>query len=143
MNILAVVKTTVILITRQKTMKTAWYVDDDPEMLQAISLMMNLLDFEVKPFRNARTAAEELKEFRPHLLILDIHMPEISGMDLLEFVRRQPELDSLPVLMLTYEHSDKKIACAMKKGANGFMIKPVTLDELDAAIRKAMILTPQ
>jgi len=123
-------------------MKTAWYVDDDPEMLQAISLMMKLLDFEVKPFRNARTAATELKEFRPHLLILDINMPEISGLDLLEFVRRQPELDTLPVLMLTYEYSDIRVAKAMKKGANGFMVKPVTLDELDEAIKKAISFVP-
>ena len=124
-------------------MKTAWYVDDDSEMLQAISLMMQLLDYKVKPFTNARTVAAELKEFRPHLLILDINMPEVSGMDLLEYVRRQPELDSLPILMLTYEHSDLRVANAMKKGANGFMCKPVTLEELDAAIQKAIAFTPQ
>jgi DNA-binding response OmpR family regulator len=119
-------------------MKIAWYVDDDADMIQAVSLMMKLLDFEVKPFLTARAAAAELKEFRPHLLILDLNMPEISGLDLLEFVRRRPELDDLPILMLTSEHTDAKIDQAMERGANGYVLKPVTLEELEAAIIRVM-----
>jgi len=119
-------------------MKIAWYVDDDSDMIQAVSLMMKLLDFEVKPFLSARAAAAELKEFRPHLLILDMNMPEVSGMDLLEFVRRQPELDDLPVLMLTSEDADAKLDQALEKGADGVVLKPVTLEELEAAIKKVM-----
>jgi DNA-binding response OmpR family regulator len=119
-------------------MKIAWYVDDDAEMIEAVSLMMKLLDFDVKPFLSARDAAAELKEFRPHLLILDLNMPEISGMDLLEFVRRRPELEGLPILMLTSEDADAMLDLAMEKGANGYALKPVTLEELDAAIKRVM-----
>lgn len=119
-------------------MKIAWYVDDDSEMIQAVSLMMKLLDFEVKPFLSARAAAAELKEFRPHLLLLDINMPEVSGLDLLEFVRRRPELEGLPVLMLTSDDTDVMIERAMKRGANGYVLKPVTLEELEAAINQIM-----
>ena len=119
-------------------MKIAWYVDDDAEMIQAVSLMMKLLDFEVKPFLTARAAAAELKEFRPHLLILDVNMPEVSGIDLLEFVRRESRLDDLPVLMLTSEHTDLKIDEAMQRGANGYLLKPVTLEELETAIKQVL-----
>ena len=87
-------------------MKTAWYIDDDQDMIQAISLMMGLLDFEVKPFLNARTAAGELQFSQPDLLILDVNMPEVSGIDMLEFVRRKPELNHLPIVMLSSEHTD-------------------------------------
>lgn len=119
-------------------MKIAWYVDDDADMIQAVSLMMKLLDFEVKPFLLAREAAAQLQEFKPHILILDMNMPEISGLDLLEYIRRCPELDSLPILVLTSEHTDAKIDQAIARGANGVLSKPVTLEELEAAIQQVM-----
>ena len=118
--------------------KIAWYVEDDSEMIQAISLMMQLLDYEVKPFLTANAAAGELKEFRPHLLLLDIHLPEISGLDLLEFVRRRPELDRLPILIISSDHADAKVDEALEKGADGYIIKPVTLEELEEAIQGAI-----
>lgn len=120
-------------------MKIAWYVDDDAEMIQAVSLMMKLLGFEVKPFLTARAAAAELQEFRPHLLILEPNIPEVSGLDLLEYVRRHPELDSLPILVLTSEHTDTKIDQVMTRGADGVVLKPVTLEELKAAIQRVMV----
>ena len=64
-------------------MKTAWHVDDDQEMIQAIKLMMKLLDFEVKPFLKPRAASKAFVDDRPDLLILDINMPEVSGIDML------------------------------------------------------------
>lgn len=119
-------------------MKTAWYIDDDQEMIQAISLMMGLLDFEVKPFLNARKAAGELQFSRPDLLILDVNMPEVSGIDMLEFVRTKSELDHLPILMLSSEHTDAQVEEALEKGADGYVLKPATLDELEKAIQKAI-----
>jgi DNA-binding response OmpR family regulator len=118
-------------------MKTAWYIDDDQDMIQAISLMMGLLDFEVKPFLNARTAAGELQLSQPDLLILDINMPEVSGIDMLEFVRRKPELDQLPIVMLSSEHTDAQVEEALKKGADAYVLKPATMEELEKAIGQA------
>jgi CheY-like chemotaxis protein len=74
---------------------------------------------------------------RPDLLLLDISMPEISGVDMLEFVRRRPEWKSLPVLMLSSEFADVQVDQALAMGANGFVGKPVTIEELDLAIARA------
>jgi DNA-binding response OmpR family regulator len=119
-------------------MKTAWYIDDDQEMIQAISLMMQLLGFEVRPFLNARKAAAEILNARPDLLILDVNMPEVSGIDMLEFVRNKPELDSLPILMLSSEHTDLQVDEALSKGADAYVLKPAMLDELEKGIRQAI-----
>jgi two-component system alkaline phosphatase synthesis response regulator PhoP len=118
-------------------MKTAWYIDDDQDMIQAISLMIGLLDFEVKPFLNARTAAGELQFSQPDLLILDINMPEVSGIDMLEFVRRKPEFDHLPIVMLSSEHTDAQVEEALGKGADAYVLKPATMEELEKAISRA------
>jgi two-component system alkaline phosphatase synthesis response regulator PhoP len=118
-------------------MRTAWYVDDDQEMIQAISLMMQLLDFEVKPFVAARVAARALENERPELLILDVNMPEVNGIDLLEYIRLRECFNDLPVVMLSSEHTDAKVDEALDKGADAYMMKPVTLDEIEIAINTA------
>ncbi len=118
-------------------MKTAWYVDDDREMIQAVTLMMQLLDFEVRPFIAARDVAKALEENCPDLLILDINMPEVNGIDLLEFIRLRECFNHLPVVMLSSEHTDVKVDEALQKGADAYMMKPVTVNELEDAINKA------
>lgn len=120
-------------------MATIWFVDDDVEMSEAIRLMLGLLDHRMRHFPAARLAATALQqETPPDLLLLDISMPEVSGLDLLEFVRRRPEWDHLPVLMLSSEAVDAQVDRALVLGADGFVGKPVTLDELESAIAQAI-----
>ena len=120
-------------------MRSAWIVDDDDEMAHAVKLMLELLDFEVATYRHARLAAEELLQGRrPDLMILDINMPEVTGMDMLEFIRRRAELKNLPVVMLSTEATDIRVDEAMKLGANAFAFKPVTIEELEAAIGRVL-----
>jgi two-component system chemotaxis response regulator CheY len=71
-------------------------------------------------------------------MILDINMPEVTGMDMLEFLRRRPELKDLPVIMLSTEATDVRVDEAMRLGANAFVFKPVTIDELEAAIGRVL-----
>jgi DNA-binding response OmpR family regulator len=119
-------------------MKQIWVVDDDEEMTRAIRLMLKLLDCEVTGFLNARSAAQTLLSGRqPDLMILDINMPEVSGMDMLEFLRRRAEWKHLPVLMLSSEASDVTIDKAMQLGADGYVSKPVTIEELEKAMNTA------
>ena len=106
-------------------------------MIQAVTLMMQLLDFKVKPFNAARDAAKALEETCPDLLILDINMPEVNGIDLLEFIRLRECFNHLPVVMLSSEHTDAKVDEALQKGADAYMMKPVTIDELEDAINTA------
>ena len=112
-----------------------WFVDDDEEMGRAIRLMLGLLNHEMRQFTNARIAARGLIQGeRPDLLILDISMPDVNGIDMLEFVRRRPEWKELPILMLSSEASDQQIDQCLELGADGFVAKPVTIDELETAI---------
>jgi DNA-binding response OmpR family regulator len=112
-----------------------WLVDDDEDMGQAVRLMLSLLDHEMRQFTNARIAAKNLNQGeRPELLILDISMPEVNGIDMLEFIRRRPEWKELPILMLSSEATDQQVDQCLELGADGFIAKPVTIDELEAAI---------
>ena len=119
-------------------MRNVWVVDDDEEMIRAIGLMLKMLDCEVMSFHNARSAAQTLLTGkRPQVLILDINMPEVSGLDLLEFLRRRPEWKDLPIIMLSSESADSTVDQALQLGADAFIMKPVTLEELDRAMATA------
>ena len=72
-----------------------WIVDDDKDMQEAVSLMLKLLDCKTRHFNGPRPAVQALLDGTiPDLLILDINMPEVSGLDMLEFLRRRKEWKS-------------------------------------------------
>ena len=119
-------------------MKKVWIVDDDQEMSTAMSMMLKLLNCETRSFINARSAVQSLqKGKRPDMFVLDINMPEFSGLDLLEYLRRHPEWEKLPVVMLSSEAADVTVDEAMALGADSYVMKPVTLEELGKAIDTA------
>jgi two-component system chemotaxis response regulator CheY len=119
-------------------MKQVWIIDDDEEMSNAIGLMLKMLNCEVTTFKSARSAAQRLLTGKtPHLMILDINMPEVSGLDLLEFLRRRKEWKELPVIMLSSEAADNLVDKALQLGADSYLMKPATIEELEKAIATA------
>ncbi|MBE0681633.1 MAG: response regulator [Anaerolineales bacterium] len=119
-------------------MKEIWIVDDDEEMGRAIGLMLKLLECNTKHFLNSRSAAQALLAGgSPELMVLDINMPEVSGLDLLEFLRRRKEWKDLPVIMLSSEAADVMVEKAMQLGADGYVMKPVTIEELEKVMSQA------
>jgi DNA-binding response OmpR family regulator len=123
---------------KRTDVKHVWIVDDDEEMGHAIGLMLKLLDCETRLFDNPRPAAQALLAGgRPDLMILDINMSEVSGLDMLEFIRRREQWKDLPVIMLSSEAADVTVDKAMQIGADGYVMKPVTVDELEKVMAQA------
>ena len=119
-------------------MKHIWIVDDDEEMNRAVGLMLKLLDCEVASFFNVRSAAQTiLIGRRPDLIILDLNMPEVSGLDMIEFLRRRPESKNIPIVMLSSEAAESIVDKALELGADSYIMKPVTIDELERAMTSA------
>ena len=120
-------------------MRQVWIVDDDEEMNRAIGLMLKMLDCEVLAFHNARSAVQRLLTGKtPELLLLDINMPEVSGLDMLEFLRRRREWKDLPIIMLSSETAESMVDKALRLGADSYLMKPVTIEELEKSMTIAM-----
>jgi len=120
-------------------MRQVWIVDDDEEMNRAIGLMLRMLDCDVLSFHNARSAAQTLLTGKtPQVLILDINLPEVSGLDMLEFLRRRPEWKELPIIILSSESADSMVDKALLLGADSYIMKPVTIQELERAMTTAL-----
>jgi len=119
-------------------MKNIWIIDDDEEMTRAIQLMLKLLNCDTTAFLGARPAAQTLLAGKqPDLMILDINMPEVNGLDMLEFVRRRKEWNDLPIIMLSTEAADVTVDKALALGADGYVSKPVTIEEMEKAMNTA------
>jgi DNA-binding response OmpR family regulator len=120
-------------------MRTVWVVDDDKAMCEAIRLMLEMLGFNVVVFNDARSAAQVLLSgSRPAMMFLDIQMPQVSGIDMLEFMRTREDFKTVPVVMLSSETTDVQVEQALSLGANGYAFKPVTLDEMEAVIASVL-----
>ena len=120
-------------------MRQVWIVDDDEEMNRAIGLMLKMLDCEVLSFQGVRAAVQTLLTGKsPDLLLLDINMPEVSGLDMLEFLRRRKEWKALPVIMLSSEAAESLIDKTMEMGADSYLMKPVTIEELEKTMSNVM-----
>lgn len=120
-------------------MKTAWLIDDDGEMSTAVGLMLKLLDYRPRAFLAAKSAGKRiLAGEKADVILLDINMPEVSGKDFLKFVRGRNELSEVPVVMLSSEFAEAQKDDFLESGADAFLSKPVSIDELERAIKEAV-----
>ncbi len=125
-------------------MKQIWIVDDDEEMTNAIRLLLKLLDYQTTGFLNAPAAGRALLSGkRPDLILLDINMPDVSGLDLLKFLRSRSEWRDLPIVMLSSEADDVTVDRALEIGADGYVMKPVTIEELEKTLHAAFERHPK
>ena len=120
-------------------MNQVWLVDDDSDMSRAIALMLSLLECKTHIFSNSKQAAKALLAGGcPDIMLLDVNMPEVSGLSLLEFIRKRPEWKGVPVWMLSAQSTDADVDKAMALGANGYLVKPVSFEELEKAVQQAI-----
>ncbi|KGK41697.1 histidine kinase [Nitrincola sp. A-D6] len=112
-------------------------VDDFSTMRRIIKNLLRDLGFtNVEEADDGKTALPILKQGRIEFLITDWNMPGMTGIDLLKEVRADPELSSIPVLMVTAEAKREQIIAAAQAGVNGYVIKPFTAVVLKEKIEK-------
>lgn len=119
--------------------KLAWLVDDDQEMAAAIALMLKLLGYQTRSFLDAPSAAQALLAEQPcDLILLDLNMPQVSGQDFLEFMRQRRQFAHVPVVILSSEFNELIMQQLLDLGADGYITKPVSTSELEAAVAAAL-----
>lgn len=114
-------------------------IDDDPSIRNMLAIVLKKSGFEVTCTESGKTALEKLKKESFDLVISDIKMPDISGIDLLKKIKViSPEI---PVIMITAFASANDAVEAMKLGAEDYVTKPFSLDELKIIIDRAIYKT--
>ena len=99
-------------------------VDDSHVIRRLVEVVLGQLNLEVAVVTNGTEACEALETHTPDVLILDVGLPDISGWDVLDFVRSRPELDGTAVIMLTGHVDAADMDRAAQMGANEYLTKP-------------------
>jgi DNA-binding response OmpR family regulator len=120
-------------------MNLVWLVDDDEDFGEALRSMLGLLNYDLRFFTNARSCARALiTDPTPNLVLIDLNMPEVSGIELLDFIRSKPRWNSLPVLIISVETSPTAVENSRRHGADDYLFKPISLGEMQAGIDAAV-----
>jgi len=122
-------------------MSTALIIDDNRQTADALHQMLDVLGVEARVAYGSSPAMSILQTLTPFLICLDINMPGVDGLEILSFLRREPRLAPVPVVVITSDDQPETRERVMKDGATAMLIKPATLDRLEAALKKAKILS--
>jgi CheY-like chemotaxis protein len=121
-------------------MPTALIIDDNRQTADALHQMLDVLGVEARVAYGSSPAMSILQTLTPRLILLDINMPGVDGLEILSFLRREPRLAPVPVVVITSDDQPETRERVMKDGATAMLIKPATLDGLEGALKKANIL---
>jgi CheY-like chemotaxis protein len=114
-------------------------IEDDPDILKLLQIFLKLESFET---RTASNRDEIVAAFRfpplPDLVLLDIGLPDINGLDVLAKMRQHPAMKTIPVIILTAQATREAVLKGLVGGANGFVTKPFQIDRLVKAINTVL-----
>jgi two-component system chemotaxis response regulator CheY len=118
---------------------TVLVVDDSVTMVLSLKTTLTMNGFAVETANNGQQALEKLKSgLKPGLILTDINMPVMGGMELIRNVRALPGLKFIPILTLTTESEAGKRSEGKLAGATGWLVKPVSGNDLVAVMRKVL-----
>ena len=116
-------------------------VDDDQNLRELLTDILSNNGYKVQAAQDGRAALDALKKSRFDLVILDMHMPNVNGIDVLKVMRVSPATRKLPVLMCTSETLIREVEAAYQAGADGYVVKPYSaaklLDKVAETLKKA------
>lgn len=117
-------------------MKSILLVDDSATVLLSTSSILGKAGYEVSKAASGSEALGLLNTgLKPNLIITDLNMPGMNGIEFIKAVRQLALFKFVPILFLTTESQQAKRAEAKAAGASGWLVKPVTADELTATIK--------
>ena len=111
-------------------MARIFVIDDDEQLLRMVGLMLERGGHNITLINNPLDGLEQIKADKPDLLVLDVMMPNMSGHDLAREIRADANIEELPILVLTARSQEVDRTTALKSGADDYLSKPVTSQEL-------------
>ena len=112
--------------------------DDDPDIVALVSAVLRRAGFDVVEASDGAEALELLRTRRPQLAVLDISMPKLDGMEVLRFMRAEPESSAVPVVLLSARAQEADVRDGYAQGASKYVRKPFSPRELVAVVRELL-----
>jgi len=118
--------------------KKVMIIEDEEDAAELFAEMMRVSGYRVFKTSKSEPAIEMMTAEKPDIILLDIMMPEVSGLDILRAMRRDPALANIPVILITAKGMPADIKNGMEAGASRYITKPVGFLELKEAVERAL-----
>ena len=122
------------LVSKQKIL----VIDDEPDAVELIEFNLKQAGFDIATAADGAEALRKARSTLPALIVLDLMLPEIDGLDVCKLLRRDPTTASIPILMLTAKASEVDRILGLELGADDYVTKPFSPRELVLRIKKIL-----
>ena len=113
-------------------------VEDEPDTAEMFAEMMRLSGYQVVKSYGSTSAMGLINKEKPDAVVLDVMMPDVSGLEVLQFMRRDPALSDIPVIVVSAKSLPSDIRSGLDAGATVYLTKPVAFMDLRRAVEKAL-----
>lgn len=113
-------------------------VDDEPEAVELVEFNLKGAGYDVTTASDGAEALNKARRIQPNLVILDVMMPEIDGMEVCKLMRRDPATSGIPIIMLTAKASEVDRVLGLELGADDYVVKPFSPRELVLRVKKLL-----
>jgi len=113
-------------------------IEDEQDILDLLSYYLTQEGYQVTGIANGEQALQVLPRIKPHLIILDLMLPGLGGLDICRLLKTTPETAAIPVIMVTAKCEDEDVVTGLKMGADDYIAKPFSMKVLLARIETAL-----
>lgn len=113
-------------------------IEDEPDAAEMFAEMMRVSGFHVVKVTSSTPAMGMLAQEKPDVVILDVMMPDVSGLEVLRYIRREPAIAQIPVIVVSAKSLPSDIKIGMDAGATAYLTKPVGFMDLKQAVDNAL-----
>ena len=118
-------------------------VDDEPNNFDVIEALLNEYNYELHYAANGKSAIASLTAFQPDLILLDVMMPEMDGIEVCKWIKASTQWQTVPIIMVTALSSKSDMANCLNAGADDFISKPINSIELRARVHSMLRIKQQ
>jgi PleD family two-component response regulator len=122
-------------------MTVALVIDDNKQTAEALIQMLQIWDIKARLALGPSAAMAILGDLVPNVVFLDINMPGVNGFEVLAYLRREPRLSGVPVIIVTSDDQPETARRAQRDGASSIVLKPVMVDILETALKKTGLIS--
>ncbi|MGF1498279.1 MAG: response regulator [Elainellaceae cyanobacterium] len=115
-------------------------VDDNPDLRNYVAAVLQKAGYQVATARNGLDGLQQVQAFAPQLILTDLMMPQLSGLELIEQLRQQEETRGIPIILLTAKADEETRIEGTERGADAYLSKPFNHRELLAEVRNLLAL---
>ena len=125
-------------MVNQHLRRTILVADDEPEILDLVRMLLEWEDYTVVETTDGEQCLEQARAIKPDLILSDVRMPNMTGLEVLEHLQADPDLSSIPVIMLSVVTTLPQVRTALQNGAIAYLPKPFEMREMARLVNRVL-----